>query len=337
MAIADEPASASSPSATSSAPGAGSAASNEKAVQYHDESSCISTDQENRLLGWVDQTHCVFSWRANSTARWLDKWFDETDLDLDADSQASSLVTIHEGLAWDQVQGWHTTHSIGARMDLPAASRRFKLVVEDNRTGLTPSQLGVPQSQQQTTPAANSTSSVALRWVSMVEKYSNLVFDLGVRSGPEIFVRGRFQRSVPFGDVYAFHFKQYFIEGVRNKAESYTEFAVERLLDKMTVARISSTWDWRQRQEELGLQWVDGISISHQFSKRSSISTGLHVSGVSKPQLQFVDWGPGANYRQNIFRPWLFYEVNPAYTKERDQGGRWVASIEIRLEVLFGH
>ncbi len=315
-------------------------------------------------MGWSDAAHCYFSWRANALASWVNGWFTGPNLgdDLMLDSAASSLVTVREGMGWDQIQGMYNTHSISTRLDLPAAERRFAVLLESNQQDINPAQIGMPSPLQVRTPAT-SAGAVALRWRGVLERYTGATADIGLRSGFDAFVRLRYHRTLPLSAAYVFNFHQVFIESSKTEAESLTIFEIERLLDKHTIARFSSTWDWQQLQREMGEQWVQALTLSHEIGSRASISGGVSWSGITHPSPVFLNWGPGVDYRRQIWRPWLYLDLRPAYTHIRYapagiQGlalqhaipgqteqvdvflpriaPRWAASLEVAMEVLFG-
>ncbi len=335
---------------------------------YQDASSCVMSNSEGMLVGWSDAAHCYFSWRANSLASWVNGWFTGPDLgsDLPLDSSASSLVTLREGVGWDAIQGMYNTHSVSTRLDLPAAEKRFAILLENNQQDINPSEIGAPSPLQLRSPAT-SAGAVALRWRGVLERYTGATMDLGLRGGFDAFLRLRYHRTLPLSRDYVFNFHQVVVESSKTEMESLTMLDIERRLDEHSVLRLSSNWDWQQQQRDLGEQWVQALTVSHEIGSQASISGGLSVSGITHPSPVLLNWGPGLSYRRNIWRPWLYLDLRPAYTHLRyapagimgintahvlaDASGthidpaqiflpriapRWAASMEVAFEVLFG-
>lgn len=335
-------------------------------LHYRDAASCLQdrAPSQQMLLVWADNTHCSFSWRANAVARTVNDWFvvAPTTTDIPKKS-ASSLITLLYGVGWDQIQGTYFTRSISSSFQLPAVEQRFSLLVESNEQAINPTEIGAPSPLQQQSPATTS-SAIALQWRSLAERYTGLNLDLGVRGGPELFVRGRYERRIALGSKFWLHFNQSLIEASRTQAESYSEADIERSLGNSSVLRLSSTWDWQQIQSSVGEQWVHALTIMHTFKDQSVLTSGLSVAGISSPEFGYQTWGPGATYHQVFWRPWLFYELRPAYTYVRyapnpseqavtlqtflaghimqgvifepTTSPRWVMSMEVALGMMFG-
>ncbi len=338
----------------------------ETSLRYRDAESCHQdiVTREQVLLVWADNTHCTFSWRANAVARTVNDWFVVPASTVDVPKRAaSSLITLLYGVGWDQIQGTYFTRSISSSFQLPAVEQRFSILVESNEQAINPTEIGAPSPLQQQVPAMTS-SAIALQWRSLAERYTGLNLDMGVRGGPEIFLRARYERRIALGPKYRLHFNQSLIEASHTQAESYSEADIERSLGSSNVMRLSSTWDWQQIQSSVGEQWVHALTIAHSFEDHSIMTGGLSVAGISAPEFGYQTWGPGASFHQSFWRPWLFYELRPAYTYVRyapspsmqavtlqnflaghiEQGvifepttrPRWVVSMEVALGMMFG-
>ncbi len=310
------------------------------------------------VAGMLDETHCVMSWRANATARWIDGWFVYPHASEHA--EASSLITVLSSVGWDQIQGQYVTHSLSSQVNLPALQQRLSLLVESNQQNINPVQVGVPAQLQQQS-RANTTGAVALQLRSGFERWSGFALDAGVRGGPELFVRAQYFKDQAMGSWWMGHLHQAFVEGSKNRGESYTSISADRALGARTTLLVQSTWDWQENLAGMGLQWVDAISLAQALPYEIQLSEGLSVAGETRPQYRYLTWGPGVILHQPFWRRWLFYEIRPAYTRIHDvpvssapnglvstlnliqnsvqipvMQSRWSFSIEVGLGMQFG-
>ncbi len=308
--------------------------------------------------GVLDETHCVMSWRANATARWIDSWFAHHQSQVGA--EASSLITVLSSVGWDQIQGQYVTHSLSSQVNLPALEQRLSLLVESNQQDINPVQVGLPAQLQQQS-RANTAGAVALQLRSGFERWSGFTMDAGVRGGPELFVRAQYYKDLPLGSWWMGHVHQAFIEGSKTRGESYTSVSAERPIGAFNTLLAQSTWDWQQIQAGMGMQWVDALSLSQTLPYNIQLSEGLSVAGESQPHYRYLTWGPGMIFHQPFWRRWLFYEIRPAYTRIHDvpmstvpislanrlnlvqnqelfstTQSRWSFSIEVDLGMQFG-
>ncbi len=322
----------------------------------------------NWMEGFLDQTHCLVSWRANATARWVNGWFGHTvpqiskPEETEVPGEANWLLTMRNAVGWDQIQGRYVSRSISSQIQLPALQKRLSLLIESNEQAINPNQIGVPAPLQQQSRAITA-GAIALQWRSTIEALSGLTIDAGVRSGPELFIRGQYYKNIPLGDWWMLHLHQTFVEGSMTRAESYSEASLERPLGYITVFRASTTWDWQQPQKLLGEQWVHALTWTHTLTHEATLSEGVSVAGITSPEFHFMTWGPGITLHQRFWRPWLFYELRPAYTRVYEAPGpmvnhtanyflagqlvpvvftlptfqeRWTFSIEAAIGIEFG-
>lgn len=295
-------------------------------VRYHSAESCVRQDPQTGLTGWIDSAHCVFSWRANASARWVDDWFGEQGDD------ASAYVVLQTGVGWSEAEQTYTVRKLSAHFDLPSARKRWRLVLtneqEDSGGELIPG--GDPLN------SGAGTSSAALRWLAYMKDALRMDLDLGVRSGPEAFVRARVSDSVAFRQYYLLRGRQVFRYGSEERGYSSTSVDLERILGPNSVLLFANSAQWKEAELERGFVWGESLSLLHQMEREQSLGYGLRVYGVTRPQRMTDGWGPYLMYRRGVWRDWLHMEVEPAYTKRRDQQGEWIGSIEFRIEAQFG-
>lgn len=295
--------------------------------------SCIARGAEGQFMGWVDRQQCVFSGRTIAAARWVDDLFGDWD-----DSDASMQLRVINELTTVEGDGAAFKLRLRAKANLPRAKRRLRLIISSDadQDGRVAGQDALSQLR----PAPTDISA-ALRWMSRDQGFLKTDFDVGVRGlgPPDIFARFRVREDWDFWQKNIFRLGQTLRYGTESEGRSITQFDLERLVDKNSVARLSSAYEYDQTNNENGMVWSQGISLSHILTGNKSLSYGITVNGHMNPQWRSDNKGPWLVWRSSVLRDWLFYEIEPRLTwYNTEQRNDWyaVTSLTLRLEIQFG-
>ncbi len=288
--------------------------------------SCIERDDEGRFWGWVDNQHCLVSYRATQTAQWLDSLFGQGE-----DSQDSiGRIRIINDLIWTEGSGLSGKIRIRASAKLPNAKRRFSLVISDEDDRL------YPNGETQTTNKSETTSA-ALRWLPNIASRVKYSVDLGAHS-TDVFTRLRAQREWRITNNSIFRFRESLRYGLKSELKSVTQGEIERLLNDKTVMRLGSAVQyWQNEPDPVGLRWSQDNSILHRISSQKSLAYGLTLEGVQQPSWQVNSDRLFVLYRQSFWRPWLYYELEPQLVRDWTQHKEVTSLLVFRIEANFGN
>lgn len=286
---------------------------------------CIKRDEEGRFLGWIDNQHCLVSYRATQTAQWLDSLFGQVE-----DSQDSiGRIRIVNDMAWLEGGGLAGQIRIRASVKLPNAKRRFRLVISDEDDSLY---------ANNTIPSTNNEStSAAIRWLPNLASRVKSSVDIGVHAN-DVFTRFRAQREWRISDDSIFRFRETLRYGAKTELKSVSQGEVERLLNDKTVLRLSTALQyWQNEPKPVGLRWSQDNSILHKISTQKSVAYGVTIEGVQQPSWQVTSDRLFVLYRQSFWRSWLYYELEPQlvrdWTTDKDVKSLFV----FRIEANFGN
>ncbi|HQX90455.1 MAG TPA: hypothetical protein PKY03_08675 [Moraxellaceae bacterium] len=302
-------------------------------TKFKGQKSCIRRDKEGRFEGWMDYQHCVYSGRSVASARWFDDLFGDW-----SDEQADMLVRVISVTGWDEENGWSAAARVRARVALPNASARMRLVItdeDDDVGGTTQKERGTPRVRRKTQQA----TSIALRVVPR-EKYSlDTDLDVGVKDGPDIYARVRVRRQWGLTKNSIFSAGQTFRYGTESLGVSTSQLVTERVVSERAVMRLSTVYRFEEDDHPDGFVWSHGVSMSHVFEnfRDASLGYGYSIAGHTRPNDRMESYGSWLLWRQSFLRSWLYYEVEPRLTRYRELSWDAVPSIEIRLEAQFGH
>ena len=119
--------------------------------------------------------------------------------------------------------------------------------------------------------------------------------------------------------------------------ESRTRLDTERLLGKSWFFR--GTLDVRIREDDLsdkGLRYSIGPTLIQKIHPRAAIEYEWSTSLVTRPNHAVDETGLRIIFRRQIWRKWLFYEINPQLVFRNNDDFRATPGIELRVEASFG-
>jgi hypothetical protein len=274
---------------------------------------------------WLDDSHEYISGTADNLATWMDSFFGVNRVDEEAPYSTLRLRVEPE---WDELDGWDTGLSLRGKVHLPNLNKRVSLLFsdDDERTG----------SDDLLIDRQNAPDDIALQLTARERKNDRIDFKLGLRStlSPKMSVRYRYQTSL----------SETVIGRLSQEAIYRTDdgFASETRADLDTILGDDKVLQWTNRlrwfEDEPGVGWNTGLSLNRRLSNNRVLGYYTAISGATEPGYYTRSYGFGLRYRQNIFREWLFAELQPSYFWRRDEfedRRQGSAAILLRLEAVF--
>jgi len=81
-----------------------------------------------------------------------------------------------------------------------------------------------------------------------------------------------------------------------------------------------------------------GLAFNRRLGEHRALGYFIAISGKTDPEAFSTAYGFGMRYRQNIYKEWLFAEVQPNYFWRRaefEDSREGAAAILFRLEAVF--
>lgn len=279
---------------------------------------------------WFDRAQGYFSQQACTPAVWFDRFFgDERE-----DNVASTLVRVIPQVQYSDRDFTDVTARVRARFNLPHLKDRFNLVVNEEdaaQQGLLPGEEARPARDN---AAAGEGASAALRYLVRLAGQSGADFDIGLRARLKFLARARYYRTWNHSPTLQTRFTQsvYFLDGEGWGETSLHE--VERMVAADMLVRLATQGTLSQSVD--GFEWREGVQLYRQLDRDRAISWGVAMQVDSNPAWQATSYATSVRYRQRIFRPWFFYEVEPFVDWIREDRFNSNPGIAFRVEVWIG-
>ncbi|MFO7551843.1 MAG: hypothetical protein R6W80_10575 [Haliea sp.] len=274
---------------------------------------------------WLDESHDYVSDQADNLAAWMDSFFGVNRVDEEAPYSTLRLRVEPE---WDQMDGWDTGLSLRGKVHLPKLNKRVSLLFsdDDERTG----------SDDLLIDRQNAPDDIALQITGRERKNDRIDFKLGLRSTlhPKMSVRYRYEK--PLSESVIGRFSQEALYRTDDGFASETRGDLDTILSEDRVLQWHNRLQWFE--DEPGVFWNTGLSLNRRLSNDRVLGYYLAIAGATEPGYYTRSYGFGLRYRQNIFRKWLFAELQPSYFWRRDEfedRREGSAAILLRLEAVF--
>jgi hypothetical protein len=187
-----------------------------------------------------------------------------------------------------------------------------------------------------TTPTTHFTNT-ELRYELIQSPSVNMFLGAGVRIKIpfEEFIRSRISYTRHLGKVSLMNLGETFFLNSSTGLGETTEISLERLYAPGTILRWASSGTVSHYID--GLEWGSELSLIQGISPRSAVTVTGGVYGNTTTSLENSSFRIRARFRQNFFRKWLFYELEPEIDWQRNDDGNYPATLAFtfRLEVVF--
>lgn len=279
---------------------------------------------------WLDRSHSSFQLRTQQAAIWFDNFFDD---DYSAEEPATVRTKITIGGKTSRHGTSNGYAKIRVKAKLPNLKDRFYLVLsneEENEHDFLTLESKRPEEIEE---ATDNNFSAALRWIKRSTLKEKIDAQIGLRSGPNIYLLGRHRRfhnltkSVKLYLTPAVFIDSEYGAGTR----LLTEF--DHLFDHPGLIRLSVRGQFDNRSE--GIEWRSGLSYTHRLSNKGAIVGGVYMRGESDGE-EVENYSASIRLRKRFWRPYLFYEIEPFIDWPAEDNYRTNGGIAISVQVIIG-
>jgi len=284
--------------------------------------------------GFIDETQAMLSNRVMSSAAWIDSFFDAERVRAEENESTLRLrleTLIEEGEAID------FGIKASLRLVLPKLQDRVSLVVSGDPND-DPDFENTPADtrQEQISGSDEKNVTVSLRYSIEENLRRNISTSLGFRFRgllPVVYLEGRYRYQLGLDQWTA-----RFTERVRWYTdvgwESRTSLDFDRVLSPWWFFRTGVQGDWYQ--DETGFFYSLSATMTQKLSERRAVEYGWVNSFQTDPNNHLEEIMFRIRYRQNIWRRWVFYEIQPQIRFPKSEAFNITPGVLLMLESIFG-
>ncbi len=315
------------------------------AVERTPEQNAVSTEaaQANRQESWIDRQHSSASSGIDKIAHRLDGWFGTPDPDRPADAGLRVILDTE----WNKHDQFSVKPRIRGRLKLPKLEEHLSVVFGDDtldnqlsnsaHLGEEGRQQNEPDSTYNSRRVRDDNASLALRWSDIDRRIGiDTDFDLGLRSGDDIFARVKVNKAWQLGnDIHTFA-EQIYRYGIDSKHYARTNLEVRHAPKAKPFVANHLHFQYENDHEEEEWSWGNSLYRQHDFAPGKWLNYGLYGGGyIQNSKLSLNGYGPFVGYRQPFLRDWLFVQTEVNYYNDRRAGRSHHPGALLRFEALF--
>ena len=289
------------------------------------EQSAEPEDLENPSITWVDSSHAYATDQVQALTVWMDNFFGDPTYDLE---KPDSLVRLEWQNNWDEEDGYKGRVRLRGKLHMPRISKRLNLIF----SGKDGDNLGADERKENTDLVG-----VQYSLGELNRSRVDLTLDAGtwdLRPGIRYRNQGPISKQVGYRYTQRLEYKDG--EGVYSTAE----VNLDRVLNENSLLR------WNNRliygEETDGMEWRTQLSLGQRQRpqhKKHQLVIGYFgsIQGVTDPDY-IQNYRLGMVFRRQVYRPFLFAELEPSYnlrrdTSEESRSNAW--NIILRFELVL--
>lgn len=285
----------------------------------------VEEDPDDPPVTWVDSSHAYATDQVQALTVWMDNFFGDPTYDLET---PDSLVRVDWSNTWDQEDGHKARVRLRGKLHLPRISKRLNLLFNEQDGD----ELGADEQKE-------NSDLIGLQY-SLGELNRSRV-DLTLDAGTWDLRPGvRYRNQGPISKKMGYRYTQQLEYKDGEGFYSTAEVNLDRVLDENTLLRWSN--QLIHGEETDGEEWQTILSLDRRqrpLHKKHQFVIGYFgaIEGVTDPDY-IQNYRLGMLFRRQVYRPFLFAELEPSYNLRRDspeqsRSGAW--NIVLRFEIVL--
>ncbi|MDT8398025.1 MAG: hypothetical protein RQ899_05365 [Pseudomonadales bacterium] len=280
-------------------------------------------------LGWLDQTQLYASDSADALANQLDRFFGVPRSDLEA-AYSSLRLTVSNN--WSESEFLDPGVSLRGNVHLPRINERLSLIFSEDE-GDGSSYYGDNRAILRETPKTR----VNLQLNVLDNNQDRLDFRLGLGSSFKGKASVRYRHDTELTRNLVSRLTETVSYVPTDGFGSKTRFQLDQILSSTSLLRWIN--DVEVEEESSGVEWSSSLSYGSIQSDTRALTYYARVNGFTQPVSYRSSYDLGIRLRQNLYQPWLFIEVEPGYSWQKDEAHAprdGFAFVILRVEMAIG-
>ena len=275
-------------------------------------------------INWVDTSHAYVTNQTQALTEWMDDFFGDPEYNLE---QAESQLRLEVIDDWETEDGHDFKIRLRGKVQLPRVSRRLNLIFSGEESEL----------DDEEDRRVN--DEVGLQLQVRERRRSRVDLTMGFSSGhlrPGV----KYRNQGPIDDRHSYRFIERVQYSDKEKFFSISQLDLNRIVDENSVLRWSNRAIWGERTD--GVEWRTRLALRQRLNPEArrpiAVTYFGAVNGVTRPEDFVKNYRVGFVLRQQVYRDFLFLELEPAYNyrrQEYEDNRSSVWSMVVRLEIAL--
>lgn len=282
----------------------------------------------------IDRIHGEISGHVTNSAEWIDKFFDDENY---LKEENTTRLRISVSSYTQKGEDTDFKAKVNFRLRLPGFSKRLRLFLNTESDELDNTSSVSEDIANRIDRNDDQSTDIGLSYYFKDSENYNIKLTGGARASfnsPALYLKPRFRyfKNLDTWDMRAIEEFVWYTDG---RLKSRTELQLERPIPEEQFFRTTGRIDWYTDK--------DGVYPKLQFelwkilSKKRVVSLGQYNFFKTDDNLKtrFDSAVISINYRQRLWRKWLWFEVTPEVSFPRDRDYDATPGIELKLEANF--
>lgn len=286
-------------------------------------------------MSWIETKRRALSGDIVSLGEYIDELMGDVDVIADHNQ---SYVRLYLGLAESRFDDVEILPRIRFSLDLPITKKRFRFILEseNEETGE-----ALPSDQETGISTLDDTLaddgiSASFRFLFEADNWDRLSFDWGAKARlkPDLFSRARGIRRWSLTDKWSMSFSPELFWFESRGAGVQTKFDFDRVVLNSCLFRFRALAIWHERYSTIS--YLPRVSFFHDISRRRAIEYAVGLVADEQDNHTLVtEYFTQVAYRRNLYKGWLFYQMNIGTAFPREFDYRVNPFVGVRLEILL--
>jgi hypothetical protein len=275
-----------------------------------------------------DATRDTISHQVVSFADWIDTFFagDRVYDELQESHVKIYMLQTH----FEHDKPLYQT-KIKAKLNFPKTEQRLKLLIE---SGEDDDEESLPQEESIVDATEKTDQAIGLRFIETKTPTWRIHTDALLRFRPEVETITRLRlRRRDVWESWVYRFSEtvswYSIEGLRETSR----MNIDHSISENWLFRSSTFGTWKNSNGYFN--YGQDFLLFQSINKRKALTYRAGIRAITEHKPRTTDYILSANYREQIHKGWLFYEVIPAIHFPIEEDHKPVKSVSLKLEIVF--
>lgn len=291
----------------------------------------MEKEDEHSFFFYLDSTQSYISGNVEALAQNLDEFFSS---DKTLYKTSGTYLRLREDIILTEGNGLRVKGDVKLRLQLPVTQKKLRLSFSSGSRKGTFDE-SVPEEQLPLTDIDEDENFTAELQTIVGEKDGwQFKPSIGAYLSTTIdpYIKFNFNRQDQFG-MWSTNWDEtpYKIDSIGWGVDSY--FEINRKIGDKHILRSATFAGWLKETDQFELRQV--FSFNTKISDKKAISYFSGIFGNDNPKINTTQYLLGINYRQNIHKDYLFIELKPQITYEKETRFAAEHSMIFRLEMLF--